>query len=70
MKNIIKCGLVVFVLLSNFVVFAQPGDENNTGNLQGNDPAPAPINGKLIFLAIAGIAYAIYFYKNYNKKQA
>jgi len=54
MKNIIKFYLFSFILLSNFAVFAQggPGDEGD-GGLEGGDPAPSPINGKIIFYLLA-----------------
>ena len=67
MNKLIKFCFYTAALLSNFMLFAQ-GDENDTGNLEGNDPAPAPINGKLIFLAIAGILFAIYTFKNNRRK--
>lgn len=54
-------------MLSDFVVFAQ-GEEDENGDLEGNDPEPAPINGKLFILAIMGILFAIYSYKNYKKE--
>jgi len=49
---------------------AQPGDDDNNGGggLEGTDPAPAPINTKLIYLAIVGIVYAIYTFRNSRKK--
>lgn len=61
MKNTYKLYLLSFFLLSDFVVFAQgPADENDTGDLEGTDPAPAPINSKLFILLILGVAFAFY----------
>jgi hypothetical protein len=48
------------------VIFAQ-GDEDNNGDLEGNDPPNAPINSKLVLLLIFGIMLAFYTYKR-NKK--
>lgn len=69
MKNIYKFYLVAFFFLSDFVAFAQPGDDDGGGGLEGNDPEPAPINSKLIYLAITGILFAIYTFKK-SRKQA
>lgn len=45
-------------------MFAVPGDENDTGDLEGPEPTAAPINSKLFILMIAGIVYAyIHFIK-------
>lgn len=51
-----------FVLLSCCSVLAQnPGDENDTGNLEGTDPpSSVPIDNLLIALAVAGILFAFY----------
>ena len=66
MKKLMKFYLLAFVLFSDFVVFAQPGDGG--GDLGGEDPVPvAPINGQLMVLAILGIAFVIYTYRK-NKK--
>ena len=66
MKKLIKFYLLAFVLFSDFVVFAQPGEGG--GDLGGDDPVPvAPINGQLMVLALVGIAYAIYTFRNYKK---
>ena len=69
MKNIYKFYLLTFVLLSDFVVFAQPGDDDGGGGggLEGGDPQPAPINSKLIILAIMGIVFVMYTFRK-NKK--
>jgi len=71
MKNIYKLYLLTFVLLSNFAVFAQPGDNDDGGGtgLEGSDPAPTPINSKLILLAIMGIVFVMYTFRK-NKKEA
>jgi hypothetical protein len=69
MKKLIKFYLLAFVLFSNFVVFAQgPGEDDGSGGLGGEDPVPvAPINGQLIALALVGIAYVVYTFRNYKK---
>ena len=69
MKKLMKFYLLAFVLFSDFVVFAQgPGEDDGGGGLGGEDPVPvAPINGQLMVLAILGIAYAIYTFRNYKK---
>ena len=69
MKNIYKYYLLSFVLLSDFVVFAQPGDDDGGGGLEGGDPQPAPINSQLIVLAIVGILFVMYTFRK-NKKIA
>ncbi len=67
MKNVYKFYLLTFVLLSDFVVFAQPGDDDGGGGLEGGDPAPTPINSKLIVLAIMGVIFVMYTFRK-NKK--
>jgi hypothetical protein len=69
MKNIYKFYLLMFVLLSDFVVFAQPGDDDGGGGLEGSDPAPSPINSKLIVLAIMGVLFVMYTFRK-NRKTA
>ncbi len=58
-----KFYLLAFVLFSDFVVFAQ--GEGGVG--EEDDPTYAPINGQLMVLALVGIAYAIYTFRNYKK---
>jgi len=55
--------------LSDFIAFAQPGDDDGGGGLEGGDPEPAPIDSKLILLAITGILFAVYSFRK-NRKQA
>ena len=64
MKKLMKFYILAFVLFSDFIVFAQPG----TGGVgEDDDPTYAPINGQLMVLALVGIAYAIYTFRNYKK---
>ena len=68
MKKLIKFYILAFVLFSDFVVIAQaPGDGDGGGGFEGNDPVPAPINGQLMVLAILGISFVIYTFRNYKK---
>lgn len=41
MKNIFKLYLLTFFILSDFVVFAQPGSDDGSGGLEGDDPPAA-----------------------------
>lgn len=59
MKQYTKYFFILIILLINVAAFAQ-GDESDGGNLEGNDPAPTPINSKLIYLVILGIVF-VYF---------
>ncbi|MFN3753522.1 hypothetical protein [Flavobacterium sp.] len=68
MKNIYKFYLLSFVLLSDFVLYAQPDDDDGGGGVEDpGDPQPAPINSKLIILAIVGVLFVIYTYRKNRK---
>ncbi|WNM19047.1 hypothetical protein [Flavobacterium capsici] len=69
MKKINKFYLLAFLLISDFIIYAQgPGDEGDgDGGLEGGDPQPAPINSKLILLAIIGLIFGIITIKKYRK---
>lgn len=66
-NNLFKLYILVFFVFTDFVAFAQPGDDTVDGDLEGNDPLPVPVNGKLVYLAVAGLLYAIYAYRNSTK---
>jgi hypothetical protein len=67
MKNkLFKLYILSFLVLSDFAMFAQPGDNQDGGGLEGGDPLPTPINGKLVWLAIAGLLFVAY---SLNKKR-
>ena len=55
--------------MSDFAAFAQPGNDDGGGGLEGGDPLPAPINSKIILLAIAGVYLVIYTFSK-NKRTA
>ncbi len=62
MKKLFTIYTFVFMLLSNVAVYAQ-GDEDDNGNLEGDDAPAAPINTKLVILLIVGLSYSFYTYK-------
>ncbi|CAM3414882.1 Signal peptidase [Flavobacterium longum] len=70
-NNFFKFYVLAAMLLFDFVVFAQggPGDDDDNGDLEGDDAPPVPVNGKLIWLAITGIVFAIYIFRSYNRKE-
>ncbi len=62
-KNLLRFYILTFVLFSDFVMFAGPGDESEGGDLEGDDTPPAGISSKLIYLALVGILFAVYTYR-------
>jgi len=59
--KLFKIYILSFFLLADFIAFAQPGDGDGTGGgLEGGDPPPTPINGKLVWLGIAALLFAFY----------
>ena len=64
--NFLKLYTTIFFILSNVLMFAQ-GDEDNNGDLEGNDPPPVPINNKLILLIFVGLIYAVYVFDKQRK---
>ena len=68
MKNkLFNLYLITFFLLVDFVAFAQPGDDDGSGGLEGDDAPPAPINGKLVWLAIVALLFAFYSIRKNRK---
>ena len=63
-KTILQSFLLLTFLFLDLVAFAQtgPGSDNTAGDLEGDDPV-APINSKIIWLAVVGIAFAYYTFK-------
>lgn len=67
MERFFKFYIFAFVLFSDFIMFAQPGDDDGGGGLEDDDPPAAPINSKIIWLAITGTLFVIYFFKQKRK---
>ena len=62
-NNLFKLYILCFFLLTDFVVFAQPGQDQGGGGLEGDDPPTAAIDEKLIWLGIIAILFAFFSYK-------
>jgi hypothetical protein len=66
----LKLYMVALMLISNFVLFAQPGNsfEDETGNTDGNVEADAaPINGLVIYLGITALLLAFFWLRKKQK---
>jgi hypothetical protein len=72
-KNFFNYYIFATVMLYDFLSFAQAGpnddDEDGEGGVESGDELPVPINGKLLWLAILGILFAIYIYKNHKTQK-
>jgi hypothetical protein len=66
MKNTYKILFLLYFSLTDFMLFAQPGDDDTNGEngLEGGDPPVAPINTKLWLLLFFAIVYAFRELKN------
>lgn len=56
-NNFLKYYITAFYLCSTFVTFAQPGTNDDTGNLEGTDTPAAPIDGYIWVLALVGLIF-------------
>jgi hypothetical protein len=66
-NNLFKLYILSFLLIADFAMFAQPGDDDGGGGLEGDDPLPTPINAKIIWLAIAGFLFVVYTIRKNRK---
>ena len=71
-NNLLKLYILGLVLFSDFLMFAQPNDESNdpSNPVEGDDAPQAPINGKLLWLALLGVLFALHVYRNNCKVKA
>lgn len=67
MKTMFRIYIVVFVLLSDFMMFAQPPTEDEDGDLQDDDTPATFINQKIIWLVIAALMLAWYKLKQHRQ---
>lgn len=72
--SLLKMYMLAFMLVSNFVMFAQetdPADETCVGcePLETDETPETSINGKLIWLAVIGIAFAYSYYAKMQKEK-
>jgi hypothetical protein len=60
MKNsILKIYMTTVCLFTNLLIFAEPGEDSEAGNLKGGD-APAPIGDHIWVLEVLVIVYAFW----------
>jgi len=73
-KNLLKLLMVAFMLISNFVMFAQVEDPgapgHGTGPEDGGDSLGTPIDSKLIYLAIVGVVFSVYYFSKLKQQKA
>lgn len=68
MKNTKKLYLLAVLLLSDVIMFAQPGNDQGGGGLEGNDPPPASIDSLVLVIALIGTLFVFSILKPQNKK--
>jgi hypothetical protein len=68
-NNLLKYYIASFYLCSTFALFAQPGSENSTSDLESADAPAAPINDYLWILAIVGLIFVFIKIKIFFKKK-
>jgi hypothetical protein len=56
-KQFNKYYITFLYLCTNLALFAQPGSNNGTSDLESGDAPPAPINNYLWVLAFVGILF-------------
>ena len=70
MKNLFnKYYIAFFYLCSNFVLFAEPGDGNDTNDLENVDAVAAPINDYIWILALVGLIFVFLKLKAAQNKE-
>jgi hypothetical protein len=53
-NNLLKYYIAAFYLCSTLMIYAQPGADDTTGNLESTD-TPAPIDDYVWILALVGL---------------
>ena len=68
-KNLLKWSLLAFMLVSNLVVFAQTTPVEPQPDVEGTDPLGTPIDSSLIYLAVIGVVFAVYYFSKMQKQK-
>ena len=69
MKNkLLKFYTVSLFLCSDFVLFAQPGANDNTSTLESGDTVAAPIDNYISVLALMGLLLVFTKFKTFQKE--
>ena len=63
-SNLLKIYATLMMAFVSFLSVAQPVDPP-----ADDDPPPAPINTKLIWLAVVGIIFAFYYFNQLSKSK-
>ncbi len=61
-KLFLSLYVFMFLVASNYALYAQPGDTNGDDDVEGGSDPETSINSKLILLAIAAISFAYYYF--------
>lgn len=74
--NLLKWYMFAFLLIGDYVMFAATVVPDNAGGEEQPeepdtdvDPDSTPINGKLILLALVGVAFAFHYYKKMKQER-
>ncbi len=73
-SKLTKITFLTYLLLTNFILFAQddditnPGGNGDGGTVTGGDTPTGPIDSEIIWLLLLGLAFAYYLYKTKKVK--
>ena len=69
-KKILRYCLLVLAFITSQIIYSQgPNEDILGGGLTSNDPPPAPIDNKIIFLLLLGLILAYTTFKQKSKKK-
>ncbi|NDI98185.1 hypothetical protein GWA97_03770 [Flavobacterium sp. LaA7.5] len=68
-KLFLNLYVFVFLLASDYALYAQPGDTDGDDDVEGGSDPVAPINTKLILLAIVAIGFAYYYFSKRKQEK-
>jgi hypothetical protein len=68
-NNLLKYYILAIYFCSTFVLFAQPGATNDTGNLEGTDTPAAPIDNYIWVLALIALVYVFLKFRAIQNKK-